>query len=104
MIFGAPISEPWGRLKQLTVAGIYRDIYHLCRPQVTFGREDGDVVFPDDEFMSRKHMAVSFVNGDVLVQDLGSSNGTFMKIDGEAVLTNGDMLRMGDQLVRFEIV
>lgn len=103
MIFGSPLKTPWGRLKQLTVAGIYRDIYHLQRPQVTFGREDGDVVFPDDEFMSRKHMAVSFVDEKVLVQDLGSSNGTFLKVRGEIELAAGDLLRLGDQLIRFEL-
>ncbi len=103
MIFGSPLKSPWGRLKQLTVAGIYRDVYHCDRPQVTFGREDGDVVFPDDEFMSRKHMAVSFVDEKVLVQDLGSSNGTFLKIDGEVELSAGDVLRLGDQLLRFEL-
>jgi pSer/pThr/pTyr-binding forkhead associated (FHA) protein len=102
MIFGSPLKTPWGRLKQLTVAGIFRDVYHLHRPQVTFGREDGDVVFPDDEFMSRKHMAVSFVEEKVLVQDLGSSNGTFLKVS-EVDLASGDLLRLGDQLLRFEL-
>lgn len=103
MVFGSPLRQPWGRLQQLSVAGNYRDVYHLYRPQVTFGRDDGDFTFPDDEFMSRKHMAVSFIDGKALVQDLGSSNGTFMRVDGEIELTPADMLRLGDQLLRFEL-
>jgi len=107
MIFGSPVRRPWGRLRQLTVAGIYRDVYHLYRDQVVIGREDGDLTFPDDEFMSRKHMAASRLEGDdgemeIKVQDLGSSNGTYMLLSGTTESEVGDMLRVGDQLLRFE--
>jgi pSer/pThr/pTyr-binding forkhead associated (FHA) protein len=104
MVFGSPLRKPWGRLMQLTVAGVHRDVYHLYRPQLTLGREEGDLTFPDDEFMSRKHMAVSEIDGKVTVQDLGSSNGTFIRVRGSMELSSGDTLRIGDQLLRFELV
>ena len=104
MLFGAPLRTPWGRLSQMTVAGIARDVYHLHRTQVTVGREDGDITFPEDEFMSRKHMAISHIDGKVVVQDLGSSNGTFVRVRGQTDLFPGDLIRIGDQLLRFETV
>jgi pSer/pThr/pTyr-binding forkhead associated (FHA) protein len=104
LVFGSPLRTPWGRLRQITVAGICRDIYHLYRSKVTLGREDGDVIFPDDEFMSRSHLTLSLVSGQVQLQDLGSSNGTYLRIRKPVKLGQGDMIRVGDQLLRFEQV
>ena len=104
LLFASSLKTPWGRIKQLAECGVYRDVFHFYRPQVVFGREDGDILFPDDEFISRKHMRITFSDEGVLVEDLGSSNGTFLKVDGEIAISNGDLLRLGDQLLRFEIV
>ncbi|MCC6749514.1 MAG: FHA domain-containing protein [Deltaproteobacteria bacterium] len=103
LIFGSPLRPPWGRLRQLTVAGIHRDIYYLYRPRVVIGREDGDYIFPDDEFMSRQHLSLSLVGSAVQAQDLGSSNGTFLRVRQQLELRPGQMLRIGDQLLRFEL-
>jgi len=102
LIFGSPLRTPWCRLRQFTVAGISRDIYHLYRAKVTVGREEGDIIFPDDEFMSRRHLVCSMVDGTAKVEDLGSSNGTYLRIRERVDLTPGDMIRIGDQLLRFE--
>ncbi|MFH1130484.1 MAG: FHA domain-containing protein, partial [Pseudomonadota bacterium] len=99
----APLLIPWGRLKQMTVAGVYRDIHYLYGSKFMVGREEGEKVFPDDEFMSRKHLVFSLVDGKAQVQDLGSSNGTFVRIRNQVFLNGGDMLRVGDQLLRFEL-
>lgn len=51
--------------------------------ELTVGREEGnDVVLPEGG-LSRKHCRFYEENGEVLVEDLGSSNGTF--VDGERV-------------------
>src|SRR5205814_874511 len=57
-LFGTVPREAWGRLRQLTVAGTTRDLWHLTRAELVLGREEGDVTFPDDEFMSRRHAAL----------------------------------------------
>lgn len=103
MVFGSPLGSPWGRLRQVTVAGVARDIYHLTRDKIVLGREDGDLTFPDDEFMSRRHLALTLSEDQVTVEDLGSSNGTFLRVRRRAALQAGDMLRIGDQLLRFEL-
>ena len=67
------------------------------------GRESGDLVFSDDEFMSRRHAQIVYRNGKGLLEDLASSNGTFLRLRGPHGLVSGDLIRMGDELLRFEI-
>jgi pSer/pThr/pTyr-binding forkhead associated (FHA) protein len=103
VFFGTPVKPPWGRLRQLTAAGTSRDVYHLTRAEVTLGREQGDIVFGDDEFLSRRHAQVCFRGNRVTLVDLGSSNGTFVRLRNQHLLTAGDLIRIGDELLRFEI-
>jgi pSer/pThr/pTyr-binding forkhead associated (FHA) protein len=103
VFFGTPAKPPWGRLRQVTAAGTSRDIYHLTRSEVTLGREQGDVVFSDDEFLSRRHAQLHYRAGHVTVLDLGSSNGTFVRLRGQHLMMPGELIRMGDELLRFEI-
>jgi pSer/pThr/pTyr-binding forkhead associated (FHA) protein len=102
-LFGSPPREPWGRLMQVVPNGGYRDIRHLVSDEVVLGREEGDIVFRDDAFMSRRHAAVTWDGRRALLTDLGSSNGTFVRITGPTPLKPGDHVRMGDQLLRIEL-
>jgi hypothetical protein len=101
-LFGSAPREAWGRLKQISIAGTTRDVWHLTRPELVLGREEGDVTFPDDEFMSRRHAAVKRVGQKARLEDLNSSNGTFVRVKGDRELSAGDVIRLGDQLMRFE--
>jgi pSer/pThr/pTyr-binding forkhead associated (FHA) protein len=103
VVFGTPVRPPWGRLRQLTPAGLTRDVYHLTRPDQILGRETGDIVFSEDEFMSRRHAQISYRNGRGRLEDLGSSNGTFLRLRGPHGLMPGDLIRLGDELLRFEV-
>jgi len=102
-LFGSPPREPWGRLMQLVPSGGYRDIRHLFGEEVVLGREEGDIVFRDDAFMSRRHAAVTWNGMRAQLTDLGSSNGTFVRLTGPTALKHGDHVRMGDQLLRIEL-
>ena len=97
------IKAPWARLRQLTPAGTSRDVFHLTRSDLVLGREQGDIVFCDDEFMSRRHALLQFRGGGALLSDLGSSNGTFIRLTGQHALAPAEMIRLGDELLRFEI-
>ena len=107
-VFGTAPRDAWGRLRQLTAVGTTRDVWHLARPEFVLGREEGDVTFPDDEYLSRRHAAIKRIAADgtsgasAKLEDLGSSNGTFLRIRGERELLGGDVIRLGDQLLRFE--
>jgi len=102
-MFGSPPRRPWGRLSQLLPNGGLRDVRHLCDHEVVLGREDGDLVFEDDAFLSRRHAAFRWKDGRCILEDLESSNGTFVRLTGPVTLKPGDHLRMGDQLFRFEL-
>ncbi len=102
-LFGSPPREPWGRLFQIVPSGGYRDVRHLAGEEIVLGREEGDIVFRDDAFMSRRHAAVTWNGTRAQITDLGSSNGTFVRVEGATPLKHGDHVRMGDQLLRIEL-
>jgi FHA domain/Double zinc ribbon len=104
-LFGSPPREPWGRIMQVVPSGGYRDVRHLVTDEVVLGREEGDIVFRDDAFMSRRHAAITWDGrrSAASVTDLGSSNGTFVRIAGPTTLKHGDHIRLGDQLLRVEL-
>nr|HEX4317115.1 FHA domain-containing protein [Kofleriaceae bacterium] len=70
----------------------------------TLGREGNDINFPDDPFISGRHAELKLDNGQLAVIDLGSRNGTFIRVSGEKVLRHGDYVFLGQQLLRVEIV
>jgi pSer/pThr/pTyr-binding forkhead associated (FHA) protein len=104
-LFGSPPREPWGRIMQIVPSGGYRDVRHLINDETVLGREEGDIVFRDDAFMSRRHAAITWDarRSVASVTDLGSSNGTFVRISGPTTLKHGDHVRLGDQLLRVEL-
>ena len=102
-VFGSPLRPAWGRLRQLTVAALTLDVYYLTRPEIIIGREEGNIRFLDDEHMSRKHAALTDQRGRTMLEDLGSSNGTYLRVRQPRELRSGDLIRMGDQLLRFEL-
>jgi len=103
ILFGTPLRSPWGRLRQMTAAGTSRDVYHLGRSDLIIGREQGDIVFSDDEFMSRRHALLQFRSNRAMISDQGSSNGTYVRLTGQHILDPGQMIRLGDELLRFEL-
>jgi pSer/pThr/pTyr-binding forkhead associated (FHA) protein len=102
-MFGSPPRAPWGRLLQVLASGGLRDVRHLHGPEVVIGREEGDIVFRDDEFLSRRHAVLRWQGNQCLLEDLKSSNGTFVRVRGPQLLDSGDTLRMGDQMFRIEL-
>lgn len=102
-LFGSPPRAPWGRLSELLPSGGVRDVRNLNGEEVVIGREEGDLVFRDDAFMSRRHAAINWDGQRARLTDLGSSNGTFIRLSGAAALRHRDHLRMGDQLFRIEL-
>ena len=58
------------------------------------------MLFPEDGYVSGLHCRLSFTNGQLFLTDLGSSNGSFVRLNGEAEVVDGDILLMGQQLFR----
>lgn len=71
---------------------------------VSLGREENDINFPDDPFISGHHAQVDLRGDALTLTDLNSKNGTFLRITRETPLQHGDYVFMGQQLLRVEIV
>ena len=73
--------------------------FDLSGPELTIGRANGcHVALPDDTFASTVHARVFARDGAVYVEDLGSTNGTFlngMRLAAPALLRPGDQLQVG---------
>ena len=75
--------------------------YERHSADTTIGRQDGDLRFPDDPFMSPLHAKLSWEDDRLVVRDLGSRNGTWVFLEGPHRLVDGDLLLIGAQVVRF---
>ncbi len=73
---------------------------------LTIGRDARQTLaYADDPALSRAHARVTLAEGGVTVEDLRSTNGTFVdarRLDGPAVLHVGATVRAGRQLFRYE--
>jgi pSer/pThr/pTyr-binding forkhead associated (FHA) protein len=67
--------------------------------ELTVGRASGcQVSFPDDTFVSQLHARIFRRDGQLFVEDLGSTNGTFLnrkKVSAPVALRRGDRLQVG---------
>ncbi len=104
VVFGTPETPRLARLVQYSTEGIGRDSFSLYRDDTVIGREQGDIVCTDDPFMSRRHASISMdrARRRFVLKDLGSSNGTAVRIRGERALQPGDHFRVGRHLFRFD--
>lgn len=74
------------------------------RSEIVLGREGGDVVV-DDPKMSRRHAKVRPAGEGLEIEDLGSTNGTFLngaRIRGTRRLNAGDMVKMGETIIEMK--
>jgi pSer/pThr/pTyr-binding forkhead associated (FHA) protein/RNA polymerase subunit RPABC4/transcription elongation factor Spt4 len=79
-------------------------IYRARNESITVGREGNDVNFPEDLFISGRHASIAVTaDGRFIITDLGSKNGTFLRVVDEASLAHGDYVFLGQQLLRVEI-
>jgi pSer/pThr/pTyr-binding forkhead associated (FHA) protein/RNA polymerase subunit RPABC4/transcription elongation factor Spt4 len=91
-------------LVQQLRGGSTGSVFRPDAASVTLGREANDINFADDPFISGRHAQVRIEGGVLSVTDLGSRNGTFVRIAGEQPLRHGDYVFLGQQLLRVEIV
>ncbi len=99
-LMGSPNPGYWGKLTVIIGRDITGAAFPLLGEQVTLGRERGEINFPDDGYVSGLHARVSLRDGRVYLTDLGSSNGTFVKVNGERSVGHESFVLLGQQLFR----
>ena len=71
--------------------------------ELTIGKlPECELVIPDDDFVSRRHARIFRSDGLLFLEDLGSSNGCFLRIRRPIVLEAGDEIVIGTNVLRLE--
>ncbi len=82
------------------------EAFELDTSPLSVGRgANNDVAVHDDEFASARHARIEPRRDGVYVEDMGSTNGTFVngiRLARERRLQPGDVLRVGETDLRFE--
>lgn len=76
--------------------------FPLDGDQLTIGRDSSNGVAINDAEISRRHSRLTFQGGKYVIEDLGSTNGTFVngqRLAGPVVLKAGDVVSLGEQIV-----
>jgi pSer/pThr/pTyr-binding forkhead associated (FHA) protein len=76
----------------------------LIRPGASVGREAGNTVIVDEDTVSASHARFSYERGRWWLEDLGSTNGTFVnrqQLNGRRPLEDGDEVQFGRVAMRF---
>lgn len=77
--------------------------YMLQGSQHVAGREDGQILFPEDPWLSPRHANFVYDNqGQLVVHDEGSLNGMFLRVKERATIQPGDTFLCGEQLLRLD--
>lgn len=95
------VEQP--RLDVIVGNGLAQSSWPITDRGLTMGRsEQRDIILPDPA-ASRHHCTVLANHGDYVVRDMGSANGVFVnaKRVREAVLREGDRIRIGNTEFRF---
>lgn len=75
--------------------------FELTRNELTIGRDIKNEIVINDAEVSRRHCRL-FLQGDgYTIEDLGSTNGTFVdeqRVTGQRALHSGETLRVGDNV------
>jgi len=95
--FGSGNERSRGVLVRVLRDGTDGPSYPLTPSKTVLGRRQGHLVFPGDPLLSREHAQFYERDGRMLVEDLGSSNGTLIRIRRIRTMERGTLLRMGDQ-------
>ncbi len=88
-----------GKAKLILIRGdgIEGVSYQLNAEQHAVGR-NGQLVFPDDLFVSPKHANLFYRAGRLVVRDEGSLNGVFWRVRAAMDVSPGDFFLAGEQL------
>lgn len=76
-------------------------VYPLEGELLTLGRDPGNSIHINDAEISRRHARLSLQGGKYVLEDLGSTNGTFVngqRLGSPHVLRPGDVISFGEQI------
>jgi hypothetical protein len=102
-----PVARELGRLIVVTSPALGKgEVVTLDSHALRIGRgSDNELTIERDEYASSHHARFEPRRDGVYVEDIGSTNGTFVngiRLAGERRLATGDVVRIGETDLRFE--
>lgn len=77
--------------------------FPLKMGETVIGRYLGDILFPSDPMLSKRHLRLLQEASQILLEDLSSTNGTYLRIKRPTPLQDGDMILVGKEILRFDL-
>ena len=77
-------------------------VYALDGDHISIGRDSSNDIAVNDAEVSRRHSRLTFQGGKYVLEDMGSTNGTFVnsqRLAGPRVLKSGEVISLGEQIV-----
>ena len=87
-------------LRSRNASGRERE-WKLTGRTIVIGRHSGDVSLPDDQLLSFSHVRLEWRSGQWFLRDLGSTNGTYVRIRGQVPLELDSWFLVGSY--RFQV-
>jgi len=76
-------------------------VYELSKSETTIGRSETNDIAIDDPGLSRQHAVIRLAGGQVMIQDMTSTNGTFVngrRVRAAVVLQHADRIEMSNSV------
>jgi hypothetical protein len=83
-------------------AGVDGLSYMLQGTEHLAGRDDGQILFPEDPWLSPRHANFLYQGGQLVVHDEGSQNGVYVRLRGPVPVGIGDQFLCGEQMFRID--
>lgn len=91
-------------LAVITQDGLTGETYRLEQECTDIGRDEGEIRLSSDRSVCPRHARILNRAGQYYLQDLGSLNGVYVRLRQPAPLTDGDLLLLGAEVLRFRLV
>ena len=101
-VMGSPNPGYWGRVSIVVGQNQEGSAFPVGGEGVHLGRERGDIIFPEDGYVSGAHAQLNRRGDYFFLTDLNSSNGTFLRLRHDRLLMSGSLLLLGQQLFRLQ--
>ncbi len=102
LYYGAMQAPGRAKLILIRGEGLEGLSYHLNATEHIAGRDEGAVLFPDDDYLDPKHANFKYRDNNLFLTDGDSRNGTFLCAREPEPLPDGAEILVGDQRLRIE--
>lgn len=96
------VGRGWGQLTVVRHDAAAPQTLLLDRDEIIIGREEGDITLPNDTFVSGDHCRFLREGHAIYLEDLGSSNGTYVRVRAGQCVAFGGLLLVGHTQFRVE--